>query len=331
MLYGTRGCCSTIDNRDYGDEAFSIYGTSDSVIENSISENAANGFQIHGIANPLDPTGHGGRNNRVLGSISFEDTVASLVSSRSDGPTGYHNASGNLFRDFVAARMRGNGIYLRAAADSHVENVTLFGSLSNSGLVADESGGDLGGTCSASLVCSVGGGSCSSNEQCGKGVCTRNADGCSFVATNMLAMSNAGYGLSSSQHSFVVDFANAAGNASNFGVGEPIGDLAGAVRSSTSRDPTGVGFGGGRCLLWIPPGSNMQGAGRGGADIGANILTRYEGGQLTQKPLWDPASGRFPCGAVVGGINDGPKRCGTLHERLNVNRNGCAFPPGYGS
>jgi hypothetical protein len=74
----------------------------------------------------------------------------------------------------------------------------------------------------------------------------------------------------------------------------------------------------------------MKGAGKGGADIGANVLTRYEGGEPTQKPLWDPASGRFPCGAVVPDINDGAKRCANLHERLNVNRNGCSFPPGYG-
>jgi hypothetical protein len=67
---------------DFGDEAFSLYGTSDSIIENSISENESNGFQIHGIASPLDPSGHGGRNNRILGSLSLEDTVASLVESR---------------------------------------------------------------------------------------------------------------------------------------------------------------------------------------------------------------------------------------------------------
>jgi hypothetical protein len=91
-----------------------------------------------------------------------------------------------------------------------------------------------------------------------------------------------------------------------------------------------VGLGNGRCILWIPSGSNMKGAGTNGADIGATILRRYENGQLTQKPLWDPASGRFPCGAVVSGINDGPKSCGNLHQRLNVNANGCPFPAGYG-
>jgi hypothetical protein len=52
---------------------------------------------------------------------------------------------------------------------------------------------------------------------------------------------------------------------------------------------------------------------------------------LTNRPLWDPATGKFPCGGVVAGINDGPRRCSNVHERLNVNRNGCPFPPGYGS
>jgi hypothetical protein len=330
MLYGTRGCCSPIDNRDYGDEAYSLYGTSDSIVENCISENEANGYQIHGIRSSLDPTGNGGRNNRVLGSISFEDTVASLISSRADGPDGYHNASGNLFKDFVAVSPRGNGIYLRAAADSRVENVTLYGSQSNSGLVADESGGDFGGTCSSGLVCSVGGGSCSSNEDCGSGVCTRNTTGCSFTATNALSVSNAGYGVSSQQHTYVVDTANAVGNGANFDTGESIGDGSGSVRSSMSTAPTGVGLGSGRCVLWIPSGSNMKGAGKNGADIGANVLRRYESGQLTQKPLWNPTSGAFPCGAVVSGINDGDKRCTNIHQRLNANTNGCPFPAGYG-
>jgi len=33
---------------------------------------------------------------------------------------------------------------------------------------------------------------------------------------------------------------------------------------------------------------------------------------------------------VVSGINDGDKRCTNIHQRLNANTNGCAFPAGYG-
>src|SRR6185503_2775330 len=99
----------------------------DSIIENSISENESNGFQIHGIASPLDPSGHGGRNNRILGSLSLEDTVASLVESRGASGT-YHNASGNTFENFVAGLNSGHGIFLRGSADSMADRVTLYGS-----------------------------------------------------------------------------------------------------------------------------------------------------------------------------------------------------------
>jgi hypothetical protein len=330
MLYGTRGCCSSVDNRDYGDEAISIYGTSDSIVENCISENQANGYQIHGIANALDPTGHGGRNNRVLGSISFEDSVASLVSSRSSGPTSYHNASGNLFRDFVAAEMSGHGLFFRGSAGTKVEHATLYSSSNNSGLVADGGDRGFGGTCSSSLVCTGSGGSCSSNSDCSSGVCTKNPSGCSFAAADILTVNNNSYGIQSQSNQPLVEYANSAGNASNYGINETISDSSGAVRYSLSTAPSKIGFGTGSCILRVPAGSNMKGAGKNGGDIGANILYRYQNGQPTTVPLWDPATGRFPCGAVVPGINDGAKRCTNINERMNVNRNGCLFPAGYG-
>ena len=93
---------------------------------------------------------------------------------------------------------------------------------------------------------------------------------------------------------------------------------------------TGMGTGTGKCMLWVPDGSNMKGAGAGGADIGANVLRRYRNGTLTSERLWDAATGRFPCGATVAGVNDNPARtCIGVHARLNVNTNGCAFPDGY--
>ena len=66
-----------------------------------------------------------------------------------------------------------------------------------------------------------------------------------------------------------------------------------------------------------------------GADIGANILYRYQNGVLTGERLWDASAGSFPCGAVVTGVNDGSTRCTNVHDRLNVNTNGCPFPAGY--
>src|SRR5262249_58842730 len=102
-----------------------------------------------GIANPVDPSGSGGRHNRILGSVSFGDSVPLLVSSRMvDGR--YHNAEGNEIRDFVAANMSGAGIYLRGAAGTLVENATLYDSSGLGGLVADGGDPGLGGSCGPS-------------------------------------------------------------------------------------------------------------------------------------------------------------------------------------
>jgi hypothetical protein len=75
----------------------------------------------------------------------------------------------------------------------------------------------------------------------------------------------------------------------------------------------------------------MRSAGRDGADVGANVLYRYEHGRLTTQPLWDPVTGSFPAGTVVVGVNDvAGQSAFDIHRRLNVNTNGCQFPLGYG-
>jgi hypothetical protein len=302
MRYGDVGCCSAVDNRPYGDSAFSLYGTSASIIENSVSENRANGIHISGIPNALDPSGSGGRDNKILGSISIDDAVPALVSSR-DVDGRYHNALGNVFRDYVAVESTGNGLFLRGAADSVVENVTLY-TASGSGFVADGGDPDLGGTCGS-----------------------RNREGCGFTARNVLSVENNAYGIAAeSQHDWQVDRSNASGSDANWVVGEAIGDTSGNVRESLERDPGPVGLGAGECLLWIPAGSSMKGAGTDGRDIGATIVNRYQNGTLTSTPLWNRETGAFPCGAIVAGVNDGPIACSNLHGRLNVNTNGCRLP-----
>jgi hypothetical protein len=95
---------------------------------------------------------------------------------------------------------------------------------------------------------------------------------------------------------------------------------------------TTVNPGLGSCKVWIPAGSPMKGAGLGGADIGANILYRYQNGTVTKEPLWDPITGEFPHGAIITGVNDvAGKSAFDVHSRLNVNTNGCSFPAGYGN
>ena len=87
----------------------------------------------------------------------------------------------------------------------------------------------------------------------------------------------------------------------------------------------------GSCKVFIPDNSVMKGAGTNGADIGATVLHRYQSGTLTNSPLW-AQSGAFTCGAVITGVNDlAGNSCMNVHQRLNVNTNGCTFPSSYSS
>src|SRR5262249_42624540 len=156
-------------------------------------------------------------------------------------------------------------------------------------------------------------------------------EGCSISAKNLLAMGNTGRGMSvdtSVMKSWSLTNSNLYNNGNgNFPTSENPGDDAGNIRQSEAVAPTGMGRGAGKCMLWVPDGSNMKGAGAGGADIGANVLHRYVDGVLTSQRLWNPTTGAFPCGATVAGVNDDPARsCVGVHTRLNVNTNGCSFP-----
>lgn len=97
--------------------------------------------------------------------------------------------------------------------------------------------------------------------------------------------------------------------------------------TETRTHATTIDPGMGSCMLWIPLNSPMKGAGKNGADIGANILYRYQDGVLTNQPLWDATTGKFPCGAIVAGVNDiAGSSCYDVNQRLNVNANGCTLP-----
>lgn len=81
----------------------------------------------------------------------------------------------------------------------------------------------------------------------------------------------------------------------------------------------------GACKVWRPAGSAAK-----TNNWGAEILYRYQNGVLTTVPLWDTVTGEFPHGAIIAGVNDIAGSSVTdIHTRLNVNTNGCPFPPGY--
>jgi hypothetical protein len=121
---------------------------------------------------------------------------------------------------------------------------------------------------------------------------------------------------------FAIDYMNSFGHGSNF---NPAATHA-SITNELSIDPKL-----GTCKVRIPDSSPMKGAGKGGRDIGANVLYRYEKGVLTSQPLWNPTTGEFPRGAVIPGVNDvAGASAFDVHKRLNVNANGCPLPAGYG-
>jgi hypothetical protein len=99
------------------------------------------------------------------------------------------------------------------------------------------------------------------------------------------------------------------------------------ITNFESVAPTGMGLGTNQCIVYVPAGSNMKGAGKNGADIGANIVYRYQNGVLTNQKLWNQTTGQFPCGAIISGINDiAGTSCFDVNKRLNVGVNGCPIP-----
>lgn len=145
----------------------------------------------------------------------------------------------------------------------------------------------------------------------------------SFFGENILSVNNKQIGVSINPfiQEWKVEHANSFGNTlSNY-----------YPQSGASYDVTlSVDPKLGTCKMWIPDNSPMKRAGKDGKDIGANILYRYKDGVLTNEPLWDPATGEFPHGAIIAGLNDvAGQSAFDVHKRLNVNCNGCPFPAGY--
>ena len=144
----------------------------------------------------------------------------------------------------------------------------------------------------------------------------------SAFAENVLSLSNTSYGFYFSQQAdFGVDYSNA------FGQSYPLWPTSSGNYANNLTENAEMGT----CYLWIPDGSAMEGVGSGGADIGANILYQYEDGTITATKLWNATTGVFTgCGATVTGLNDqAGESCFDVHQRLNVNYNGCSFPAAY--
>jgi hypothetical protein len=290
-------------DRPGGDESFVLYHSSNSIIENSIAEFETRGFEIHG-GQTFDGL-PGGRNNKVLGSIHLDGYYGAEVDSREvDGVI--RTAGNNLYKDFLVLNVDGSGFHLLSSDRARIENITIYNAKS-AGIRAGD-------------------------KMPAEPFCDRMSGGCSFAVTNSLIFNNGDTGIKIAipdLYDWLVESSNVFNNGyGDFSVTENISDNEGFVRNSISITPTKIGLDGEQTIVYIPAGSNMKGAGKDGADIGANILYRYENGILTCRPLWNPLTGAFPCGAVVPGVNDlAGSSCFDVHQRLNVKIN--TLPPNY--
>lgn len=231
---------------------------------------------------------------------------------------------GNKILGSIGYRTSGsNGIYInsrgpgltRMPQDTRVENVVIYNQRANSAIRSSNAKNTM-----VKNVTLVGAGSqrgLSTDKQAGYG------DGATSTSIeNVLALNHANFGLSVNSVSWRGNDINSYNNRYVISPAPPA-----QWTGVTTMNPVL-----GACIAWVPDGSPMKGAGRGGKDIGANVLYRYENGVLTSVPLWNRTTGAFPHGALVPGLNNIPgQSLYDLHTRLNINRNGCSFPAAYRS
>jgi parallel beta-helix repeat protein len=265
-----------------GDAAFNPYPESGDILENNISENNDDGIDIQATATS--------DSNQELGNISLNDYYGATEASRNPGtfPTN------TTIKNAVVINPNQAGIYPRGALNTQVSNVSVFGSGTSIGIVADAPAG------------------------------TNPAPSPSFFCTGCLSINNSssfGFEITATT-TWTLNYTVASGNGTNYSPAPPNANI---TNASTSA-PTGLGT----CYAWIPAASNLHGAGLGGSDIGANVLYEYVNGILTTARLWDASTGAFPHGAAVGGLNDvAGQSAFDVQNRLHVNTGGCSFPAGY--
>jgi hypothetical protein len=240
--------------------------------------------------------------NTYYGNVSLDEVEGFRPNARGD-EAAKMPVDTRLSND-VAIGVTSVGIYSRAAKNTSVDHVSIFPAGDKAmGIVAD-----------------------SYNAPGHRG------DGLSSLAVRdsiIVAIPAAAYGFRIESPSgygrldWSLDNVRAFGSRINFA---PKADDA-RVRKAAASDP---GFG--ACRLWCPDGAACKDAASDGGDLGATVLYKYQDGALTKEPLWDASTGAFlGAGAIVAGLNDVPgASLFDIATRLNVNRNGCAFPAGYG-
>ncbi|MEM6990412.1 MAG: hypothetical protein AAF721_07945 [Myxococcota bacterium] len=244
----------------------------------------------------LGIVGVGVVNPVVLGSAVVGGTHGVIFGAQSTVPT-----EGPRVEHVAGVGQSGRTVYFRSVGDAIVRNVTSV---------------DTAGAMRA-------------DKESGTTACP--GDVCRVTGANLLSINSSSFGFS-----VYDDYVGSIGYSNVFGstddpyfptTDDPFDDEDGFWQNSLSVAAEGIGSGDDECIAYVPADSNMVGLGENGDDIGASLLFRYHEGVLTDEPLWERGTGRFPCGAQVAGVNDDPATsCIGVHERLHVGTVGCPLP-----
>jgi hypothetical protein len=286
--------CRQSDDPSQGDAAFIAYPNGDDVFENNISENNQRGMEIEAAWVP-----YGSSNNQWLGDISLHDSYGARFAARcEESQSDACMPQNSKLENFVAVDSTSMGLYSRSAKATSCTNCAIFAGPHSSaefvGVDADQAGVNLG-----------------------------DGNYSIFLTNTSLVGDGRGIAVELDTHpgnwTWKVEHVNIYDFRTNF---RPALEKANLVASYKNPNL-------GTCYLWLPDNSPLKRAGIKALDIGANILYRYENGELTNSPLWSKG-GDFPHGAIVSGLNDvrGSSLI-DLMDRLNINKNGCSFPGGY--
>lgn len=228
------------------------------------------------------------------GNISLNDSTGFLIKAR--GSSLNSQPYQQELIDNIVINPSGVGMYLRGNRETTVRGATIYDSSSNSGFLTDV-------------------------EDAYPGSGTY-----SFTAESLLSTLNTTGIFITETPTWTCTNCKAFGNTTNY-------NPSSSANYTPTNPPTATDPQLGTCRAWRPDGSNAK-----ANNWGADILYRYQNGVLqdgsggaSTVPLWDPITGAFPHGATVTGLNDvAGSSLFDVHERLNINMNGCQFPSGYG-
>jgi hypothetical protein len=275
-----------------GDGGFLLTKSSNGIIENCIAEDVADGFTIR-----ASRTAQGGRvqpqRDQLLGDVANGVSHAGFLLDSQCANTKPCTQGDQIVSDAVLANdvSRGGalGISIQGGVNNTVINASLFDA-TDTGISFSLDPDNAGLQSSA------------------------------FARASLVSSPASALGFHS-----VGQFNWGVAQCDAFGSTQPFVPRDAHVTAATEVDPQ---LGG--CLVVVPQASPLKTQGQPGAGgTGANIVFETVAGQLTTTKLWDQTTGKFPCGAVVTGLNDdalADVSCMGVGARLHVGAMGCAIP-----